>query len=90
MAQSVVSKKYNIHAQMEHIQSRYFGCGHPDTTAWEWQTTIHRDTYASHASRYNRLALFSVIENESVARVKFNMLQSMIQPCGKPPKKEEL
>ncbi|CAD7966548.1 unnamed protein product [Amoebophrya sp. A120] len=80
-------KKFNLHAQMEHIQSKYTGCGGPDTTKWEWMTTVHRDSHASHASRFNRCALFSVIENESIARVRYNQIQAMIQPCGKPPER---
>ena len=31
----------------------------------------------------------AVAENESIARVKFNSLQKMIQPCGPPPPKED-
>jgi splicing factor 3B subunit 5 len=81
--------RFSIHAQMEHLQSKYQGTGHADTTKWEWATNIHRDTMASHVGHYNRLVYFSVVENEPIARVRFNCLQAMVQPCGKPPALEE-
>ncbi|CAE8628929.1 unnamed protein product, partial [Polarella glacialis] len=37
-----------------------------------------------HLERY-----FALCENEPVARVRFNCLQAMIQPCGKPPLKDD-
>ena len=68
-------KKFNIHSQTEQIQAKYTGTGSADTNGWEWQTTIHRDTHASHVSRFNRLANFALIENEAIARVRYNQLQ---------------
>ena len=82
---------------------RYHGTGSADTNKWEWATNIHRDTMASHVGHYTRLAsgpealdsknrlqrYFALCENEPVARVRFNCLQAMIQPCGKPPLKDE-
>ena len=38
--------RYNIFSQMEHLQSKYVGTGHADTTKWEWVVNAHRDTYA--------------------------------------------
>nr|CAB3266006.1 probable splicing factor 3B subunit 5 [Phallusia mammillata] len=40
--------RYNIFSQMEHLQSKYVGTGHSDTTKWEWMTNQHRDTLASY------------------------------------------
>lgn len=42
-----MTDRYNVFSQMEHLHSKYPGCGHPDTTRWEWMTNQHRDTYAS-------------------------------------------
>ena len=81
-----VQRRFNIFSQMELIHSKMPGTGSPDTTKWEWMTTAQRDTFASHVGRYSRLGLFATVENESVARVRYNMMQAMIQPCGKPPK----
>ena len=35
------------------------------------------------------LAYFAVAENESIGRVKYNLMQKMLLPCGLPPEKEE-
>ena len=35
--------RYNILSQMEHLQSKYMGTGHPDTTKFEWATNQHRN-----------------------------------------------
>ena len=80
--------RYNILSQMEHLQSKYMGTGHADTTKFEWAVHQHRDTFASlmgHTDLTNHLA---ISENESKARVKFNLLEKMLQPCGPPPEKK--
>jgi len=38
-----MGERYNIHSQLEHLQSKYIGTGHADTTKWEWLTNQHRD-----------------------------------------------
>ena len=43
--------RYNIFSQMEHLQSKYVGTGHSDTTKWEWMTNQHRDTLASYIGK---------------------------------------
>ena len=73
----------NIHAQMEHLQLKYQGTGHADTTRQEWMENMHRDTLASHVSHHNRLIFMALVENEPVARVRFNCLNKMIQPVRK-------
>lgn len=55
----------------------------------EWAVNQHRDTLASHLGHYELLSYFALAENESVGRVKFNMLEKMLQPCGPPPQKED-
>jgi hypothetical protein len=32
--------RYNIHSQLEHLQSKYVGTGHADTLKWEWLTNV--------------------------------------------------
>ena len=96
--------RFNILSQMEHLQSKYMGTGHADTTKFEWATHQHRwesnfrtrnqprchfsrDTFASlmgHTDLTNHLA---ICENETKARVRFYMLEKMLQPCGPPPEK---
>ena len=33
-----MGERYNIHSQLEHLQSKYIGTGHADTTKYEWLT----------------------------------------------------
>ncbi|KAL7676698.1 hypothetical protein ACOME3_002946 [Neoechinorhynchus agilis] len=84
---SRMGDRYNIHSQLEHLQSKYMGTGHSDTTKWEWLTNIHRDSCASYIGHFDLLSMMAICENETKARVKFNLLKKMIQPCGPPPVK---
>ena len=77
--------KFNIQAQMEHLQMKYQGSGHADTSRHEWLSNMHRDTLASHIGHHSRLMLMSLAENEPIARVRLNCLEKMIQPVGPPP-----
>ncbi|VDP45659.1 unnamed protein product [Schistosoma mattheei] len=95
--------RYNIHTQLEHLQSKYvgtshsdainilflLGTGHADTTKWEWLTNQHRDSCASYLGHFDTLNLFAICENECKARVRFNLLEKMLQPCGPPPERPE-
>ena len=81
--------RYNIHSQLEHLQSRYVGTGHADIDKWEWMTNQHRDSLASYIGHDDLLGYIAIAENESKARMKFNFLKKMIQPCGPPPTKPE-
>lgn len=84
-----MGERYNIHSQLEHLQSKYIGTGHGDTTKWEWMTNQHRDTFASYIGHYDLLNYLSIAENECKARLKFNYLKKMVQPCGIPPFKPD-
>ncbi|EDV28254.1 uncharacterized protein TRIADDRAFT_20490, partial [Trichoplax adhaerens] len=81
--------RYNIHSQVEHLQSKYVGTGHADTTKYEWMNNQHRDTYASFIGHHDLLSYFALVDNESRERIRFVMLQKMLQPCGPPPEKLE-
>lgn len=48
----------------------------------EWVTNQHRDTYASHIAHYDQLAYYAVAQNDSIGRVRSQLLGKMIQPCG--------
>jgi len=43
--------------------------------ASEWGVNQARDTYASYIGHYPMLAYFAVAENESIARVKYNIAE---------------
>ena len=52
------------------------------------QLTIFRDTFASLMGHYDLTNYLAISENESKARIKFNLLEKMLQPCGPPPEKK--
>ncbi|MED6278230.1 Splicing factor 3B subunit 5 [Characodon lateralis] len=84
-----MTDRYNIHSQLEHLQSKYIGTGHADTSKWEWLVNQHRDSYCSYMGHFDLLNYFSVAENESKARVRFNLMEKMLQPCGPPADKPD-
>eukprot|EP00326_Haptolina_ericina_P004698 CAMPEP_0181223442 /NCGR_PEP_ID=MMETSP1096-20121128/30531_1 /TAXON_ID=156174 ORGANISM="Chrysochromulina ericina, Strain CCMP281" /NCGR_SAMPLE_ID=MMETSP1096 /ASSEMBLY_ACC=CAM_ASM_000453 /LENGTH=87 /DNA_ID=CAMNT_0023316329 /DNA_START=19 /DNA_END=282 /DNA_ORIENTATION=+ len=82
-------ERYAVNYQVEHLQTKYVGTGHADTTKFEWAVNQHRDSLALYVGYDPLSQYFAVAENESVGRVKFSSLQKMIQPCGPPPPKED-
>jgi len=73
----------------EVLQSRHLGTGHGETTRHEWATQQHRDTYATHVGHHDQLAFVAVAQNQSLGRVKADLLEKMLQPCGPPLKKAD-
>ncbi|KAF9345564.1 hypothetical protein BGX26_002984 [Mortierella sp. AD094] len=79
----------NLNSQLEHLQSKYVGTGHADTSKYEWGVNQARDTYASYIGHYPMISYFAIAENESIARVKFNIAEKMLHPCGPPPERRD-
>jgi splicing factor 3B subunit 5 len=50
---------------------------------------IQRDSYASYVGHYPILAYFAIAENESIGRERYNFMQKMLLPCGKPPDRDQ-
>lgn len=50
---------------------------------------MHRDTIASHLGHADMLAFIGVAQNDAIGRVKFQLLERYIQPCGPPPAAED-
>ena len=48
-----MGERYNIHSQLEHLQSKYIGTGQSDTSKFEWLTNQHRDSNASYMGHYD-------------------------------------
>ena len=71
--------RFATHAQLEHLQQKYVGTGHADTTKFEWAVNQHRDSLALYVGFDSLTQYIAVAENESISRVKFNSLQKMIQ-----------
>ena len=57
---------------------------------FEWALNVHRDSYASFIGHSNMLAYFGTVQNESTGRVKYELLQKMLLPCGIPPKRDDM
>jgi len=69
----------------DQLKARYGGTGHADMSKYDWMTSQHRDTYASHMGHYDQMVYLSTAQNQSIARTHFDMMQKMIEPCGPPP-----
>ncbi|KAJ4460814.1 putative splicing factor 3B subunit 5 [Paratrimastix pyriformis] len=76
----------HISSQAEHLQMRYVGTGHSDITKFEWAVNQHRDSFSSYIGHVPMMNFIALVENESVGRVRYRLLEKMLQPCGKPPK----
>jgi splicing factor 3B subunit 5 len=70
------------------VQNRFVGTGHADVTKFEWACNQHRDTLASNIGHADMMRFISVAQNDSVGRVRYQLLEKMLQPCGPPPKTE--
>jgi len=71
------------------LKARYVGTGHADITKHEFLTNQHRDTLSSHIGHYDHLSYYAVAQNDAIGRVRSQLLEKMLQPCGPPPKKKE-
>jgi len=83
------SDRFNINSQLEHLQAKYVGTGHADVNRFEWAVNIQRDSYASYIGHTPLLSFFAIAENESIGRVRYNFMQRMLLPCGKPPDRDQ-
>ena len=69
----------------DQLKAKYIGTGDADMTKHEWVTNMHRDTLASHVGHYDQLSYLAVAQNQSVGRTRKDMIEKMLQPCGRPP-----
>lgn len=74
-ADSKQADKLRTQQELERLQAKYIGTGHPDTTSWEWRTNIQRDTYASIAGHRPLLSYVALAENEPIVKVRARMIQ---------------
>ncbi|KAI0095228.1 splicing factor 3B subunit 10-domain-containing protein [Irpex rosettiformis] len=81
--------RYTANTQLEHLHARYTGTGHADLTKYEWLTHQHRDTLSSIVGHPTLLSYLSIADGEATGRVKFEMVERMLQPCGPPPAKDD-
>eukprot|EP00608_Synchroma_pusillum_P009997 CAMPEP_0198429496 /NCGR_PEP_ID=MMETSP1452-20131203/7797_1 /TAXON_ID=1181717 /ORGANISM="Synchroma pusillum, Strain CCMP3072" /LENGTH=89 /DNA_ID=CAMNT_0044149903 /DNA_START=36 /DNA_END=305 /DNA_ORIENTATION=+ len=81
--------RYEHHKSFDVIQAKHVGTGHSDTTKYEWATQHHRDSVASTVGHYDMLSYAAVAQNDAVQRVRHELLERMLQPCGPPPQRED-
>ncbi|KAG8733202.1 hypothetical protein FRC11_007990 [Ceratobasidium sp. 423] len=81
--------RYTANTQLEHLHARYTGTGHADITKYEWLTHQHRDTSASIVGHPPLATYLSIADGEATGRVRFEMIERMLQPCGPPPPKDD-
>ncbi|POV99274.1 hypothetical protein PSTT_13888 [Puccinia striiformis] len=62
---------------------------HADITQHEWLTHQHRDTCASIVGHPALLTYLAIAEGERIGRMKFELCERMLQPCGLPPPKDD-
>ncbi|KAI1025717.1 hypothetical protein LB503_006677 [Fusarium chuoi] len=86
---SNMADKLRTQQELERLQAKYVGTGHPDTTSWEWRTNIQRDTYSSIAGHRPLLSYIALAENEPIIKIRAQMIRKMVQPCGPPPSRED-
>jgi len=84
-----MADRHNLQTQLEHLQMKYIGTGHPDTTKYEWAVNQHRDSYASYISHSALLDYFSIAQGQTRQRVRHQMIHKMIRPCGENPVKAQ-
>ncbi|KAL2269457.1 hypothetical protein VTJ83DRAFT_1641 [Remersonia thermophila] len=84
-----MADKLRNQQELERLQAKFVGTGHPDTTSWEWKSNIYRDTYSSIAGHPPLLSYLALAENEPVAKVRARMIRKMFHPVGPPPPREE-
>ena len=84
-----MADKLRTQQELERLQAKYIGTGHPDTTSWEWRSNIMRDTYSSIAGHPPHLAFVALAQNEPASKVRAQLIRKMIQPCGPPPLRED-
>ncbi|CAE6393467.1 unnamed protein product [Rhizoctonia solani] len=73
--------RYTANTQLEHR--------HADITKYEWLTHQHRDTCASIVGHPPLATYLSIADGDATGRVRFEMIERMLQPCGPPPPKDD-
>ncbi|KAK1701323.1 splicing factor 3B subunit 10-domain-containing protein [Colletotrichum godetiae] len=87
--QDNMADKLRNQQELERLQAKYVGTGHPDTTSWEWKTNIYRDTYSSIAGHPPMLSYMALAENEPTQLLRARLIRKMMQPAGPPPQRED-
>ncbi|KAE8215330.1 hypothetical protein CF327_g1361 [Tilletia walkeri] len=76
---------YTANTQLEHLHARYTGTINADTTRHEWIVNQHRDTAATIIGQPSLQSYIALSEGQTKARLRFELAEKMLQPCGPPP-----
>jgi len=77
---TIQADKLRTQQELERLQAKYIGTGHPDTTSWEWKTNIYRDTNSSIVGHPPLLAYHALAENEPAAKVRARLIRVRLSP----------
>lgn len=75
--------------QLEHLQQKYIGTGHADTTRHEWTNNIVRDSYASYIGHPALLSYMSLGMGECREVVRASFVEKMVRGVGPAPRDAE-
>ncbi|KND88017.1 Uncharacterized protein TOPH_07282 [Tolypocladium ophioglossoides CBS 100239] len=70
-----MADKLRNQQELERLQAKFVGTGHPDTTSWEWKTNIQRDTFSSIVGHRPLLAYVALAENEPIATTRARLIR---------------
>lgn len=70
---------------LEALQARHVGTGHADTTKYEWESNIIRDSYASYIGHPPLLSYMALGMGEAKEKVRAAMIEKMVRGAGNPP-----
>jgi splicing factor 3B subunit 5 len=70
---------------LEALQARHVGTGHADTTKYEWESNIIRDSYASYIGHPPMLAYMALGMGEPKEKVRAAFIEKMVRGAGNPP-----
>ncbi|KAL7717111.1 Splicing factor subunit [Entamoeba marina] len=78
-------QKETLQSQLEHMQLKHVGTGHPDISKYDWLVNQQRDSYASYIGHFSLMSYVALAENKSIGRTRYEFLERMCDPCGRPP-----
>ncbi|PPQ77033.1 hypothetical protein CVT25_014850, partial [Psilocybe cyanescens] len=81
--------RYTANTQLEHYV--WWDEHSARSVYWnrEWLAHQHRDTLSSIVGHPTLASYLAIADGEAIGRVKFEMTERMLQPCGPPPKKDD-
>ena len=71
----MAADRFSFNKSWEHVQNKFVGTGHSDITKFEWAVNQHRDALASYIGHSDMLMYFSLAQNDSIGRVRYQMLE---------------